>query len=86
MSRYGVIESSENGRTEIDYSAMPEDEIERRIHGYHEKYGTTLTAYSRRFSCAGAAPQEMLDVMDWDCLIRERDQRRSARLASSSRK
>ena len=86
MSRHSVIESSENGRTEIDYSAMPEAEIERRIHGYHEKYGMTLTAYSRRFSCADAAPQEMLDVMDWDCLIRERDQRRRSRLASSNRK
>jgi len=46
----------------------------------------TLTAYLNRFSCAGATPQEMLDVMDWDCLIRERDQRRGTRLASSNRK
>jgi hypothetical protein len=86
MSRHSLIESSENGRTEIDYSAMPEAEIKRRIHGYHEKYGMTLTAYSNRFSSAGATPQEMLDVMDWDCLIRERDQRRGTRLASSNRK
>ena len=81
MSRQSVIESSENGRTEIDYSAMPEAEIERRIHGYHKKFGMTPTAYSRRFSCADAALQEMLDVMDWDCLIRERDLRRAVRPA-----
>ena len=56
MSRHSVIESSENGRTEIDYSAMPDAEVESRIHGYHEKYGMTLTVYSNRFSCGGATP------------------------------
>jgi hypothetical protein len=82
MNRHSVIESSENGRTEIDYSGMTDAEIERRIHGYREKYGVTLAAYSKRFSCAAASPQEMLDVMDWDCLIRERDERRNSRPAA----
>ena len=85
MTRYSVVESSEHGRTRIDYSAMTDAEIERRIHGYNEKHGMLLVVYLKRFSCADANPQEMLEVMDWDCLVRERDERRNARLKSSKR-
>jgi hypothetical protein len=81
MSRRSVIETSEQGRTEIDYSGMTDAEIERRLRRYHGKYGMLLPAYLKRFSCADADPREMLDVMDWDCLIRERDERRNSRPA-----
>lgn len=75
MSRYSVVETSDSGRTEIDYSAMTEAEIARRIRAYNEKYGMTLAAYSKRFSCGSANPHEMAEIMDWDCLIRERSLR-----------
>jgi hypothetical protein len=85
MSRRSVIESSESGREEIDYSSLTETEIARRVHAYQEKYGMTLAAWSRRFSCANATPRELLDLMDWECLVRERDERALARRPSQRR-
>lgn len=76
MTRKAVIESSEHGRIEIDYSAMTLPEIKERIRAYEKKYGQPLSAYNRQFNCGSASPQEMLDIMDWETLVQERADRR----------
>ncbi|MGA2270244.1 MAG: hypothetical protein ABSH44_17365 [Bryobacteraceae bacterium] len=75
MSRRSIVETSENGRTEIHYSSLPGAEIDRRIHAYEERYGATLRNYSLSFSCDAASPHEMNDIMDWERLVEERDER-----------
>jgi hypothetical protein len=75
MSRRSVVETSEGGRTEIDYSSLPGVEIESRIRAYEERYAATLRDYSLSFSCDAASPHELNDIMDWECLVEERDER-----------
>ena len=45
MSRRSIVETSEGGRTEIDYSSLPGVEIESRIRAYEERYAATLRDY-----------------------------------------
>jgi len=75
MSRRSIVETSEGGRTEIDYSSLPGTELDRRIHAYEERYGATLRDYSLSFSCDAASPHELNDIMDWERLVEERNER-----------
>jgi len=75
MSRRSIVETSEDGRTEIDYSLLSGVEIDRRIHAHEERYGATLHDYSLSFSCDAASPHELNDIMDWERLVEERDER-----------
>jgi hypothetical protein len=75
MSRRSIVETSEGGRTETDYSSLPGAEIDRRIHAHEERYGATLRDYSMSFSCDAASPHELNDIMDWERLLEERDER-----------
>ena len=75
MSRRSVVETSEGGRTEIDYSSLPGVEIESRIRAYEERYAATLRDYSLSFSCDAASPHELNDIMDWERLVEEREER-----------
>ncbi|HMD70056.1 MAG TPA: hypothetical protein VKF41_01865 [Bryobacteraceae bacterium] len=75
MSRRSIVETSENGRTEIDYSSLSGVAIDRRIHAYEERYRATLRDYSLSVSCDAASPHELNDIMDWERLVEERDER-----------
>ncbi len=75
MSRRSIVETSEGGRTEIDYSSLPGVEIDIRIHAYEERYGATLRDDSLSFSCDAASPHELNDIMDWERLVEERGER-----------
>jgi RNase P/RNase MRP subunit p30 len=75
MSRRSIVETSEGGRTEIDYSSLTGAEIDRRIHAHEARYGSTLRDYSLSFSCDAASPHELNDIMDWERLVEERDER-----------
>ena len=75
MSRRSIVETSEGGRTEIDYSSLRGTELDRRIHAYEERYGATLRDYSLSFSCDAASPHELNDIMDWERLVEERTAR-----------
>jgi hypothetical protein len=75
MSRRSIVETSEGGRTEIDYSSLSRVELDSRIHVYEERYGAALRDYSLSFSCDAASPHEMNDIMDWERLVEERDER-----------
>lgn len=72
MSKRLVIESSDQGGTEIDYSSLSLREIGRRVRAYETKYGMSFTPYNRQFSCDDATPSEMTDIMDWEYLVEER--------------
>ena len=56
MSRRSIVETSEGGRTEIDYSSLSGIEIDSRIHAHEARYGSTLRDYSLSFSCDAASP------------------------------
>lgn len=51
---------------------MPE--IHSRIRGYEKKYGR-YSRYIKTYSCGDATPSETTDVMDWECLLEEKDRR-----------
>ena len=73
MSKKLIIE--ENGiRTVIDYGSMSLPEIHSRIRGYEKKYGH-YSRYIKTYSCGDATPSETTDVMDWECLLEEKDRR-----------
>jgi hypothetical protein len=80
MKRFSVITSSDGGRQEIDYAALPDTEIEHRIAAYERKYGASLPEYSKTFACDSANAFEVFDIMDWETLVEERDERKEAYL------
>ena len=61
--------------TEINYSTMPDAEINRRIAEYEKRYGMPFERYDRGFSCDHASHQEIFDEMDWETLTEERNDR-----------
>ena len=75
MTRRLVIESSEDGRQEINYSTMPVREISSRIRSYEKKYGSPFPQFLQSYNCDNATPQEITDYMDWKNLVRERSDR-----------
>ncbi|HEY3130371.1 MAG TPA: hypothetical protein VGL91_13005 [Acidobacteriota bacterium] len=79
MSRRLIIESSEQGRREIDYSSLSLREIDRRVKAYEKKYRTSFARHSKQFSCSDASPLEMTDIMDWEYLEQEKKERWLAR-------
>ncbi len=79
MSRKLIIESSEQGRSEIDYSSLSLREIDGRIKAYEKKYGASFARYNKQFSCSDASPREMTDIMDWEYLEQEKKERWRAR-------
>jgi len=74
-TRKVTIYSSESGVTEINYSTMPDTEIDRRIAEYEERYGMPFERYILGFSCDHAGHQEVFDQMDWETLTEERNDR-----------
>lgn len=80
MNRRLVIESSDEGRREIDYSALSAKEIREQLGRYEKKYGMAFAQYDKQFSCDSATPQEMTDFMDWENLMAERKARRKKAL------
>ena len=54
-------------------------EIERHIAAYEKKYGASLTTYLKTFDDDSADPFERLDIMDWETLVEERDERAALR-------
>lgn len=76
MSRKLLIETSE-GTREIHYGALSSGEITRRISEYEKRYGSSFVQFSKHLSCDQIGPQEMTDVMDWECLETERASRQN---------
>ena len=71
MTRKLVIESSEDGRTEINYSSLDVREISGRIQTYEKRYGGSFSKFLKGYSCDNASPQEITDYMDWKNLTQE---------------
>jgi hypothetical protein len=77
MTRKLFIETSD-GKQEINYQTLTSGDILRRIREYEQKYGSPFDAYSGRLSCDRLSPQEMTDLMDWECLEAELTARKQA--------
>lgn len=71
MTRRLVIESSEDGRTEINYSSLDLREISGRIRTYEKRYGRNFSKFLQWYNCDNASPQEITDYMDWKNLTQE---------------
>jgi hypothetical protein len=71
MTRKLVVESSEHGRTEIDYSSLNVREINGRIRTYEKRYGGNFEKFLHVYNCDNASPQEITDYMDWKNLVAE---------------
>jgi hypothetical protein len=71
MTRKLVIESSEDGRKEINYSSLDVGEITGRIRTYERRYGGNFEKFLRSYNCDTASPQEITDYMDWENLVAE---------------
>jgi hypothetical protein len=71
MTRKLVIESSEGGRTEINYSSLDVREITGRIWTYEKRYGGNFEKFLQSYNCDNASPQEITDYMDWKNLVAE---------------
>ncbi len=70
MNRKLLIETLEGSR-EIDYGSLSPGEIAKRISTYEKRFGLSFVQYSSHLSCEQIGPQEMTDVMDWECLEAE---------------
>jgi len=75
MSRKLLVETSDKGRSVIDYASLTMREIERRISSYEKKYGMPFSSYRRQFDCDSALPWESGDLIDWESLVQERKAR-----------
>ena len=75
MNRKLILDSSDEGRTEICYDTLSIEEIESRIQTYEKKYGMPFPQFFADFSSCCASPDEMRDYMDWDCLTEEHAER-----------
>jgi hypothetical protein len=82
MTRKAIIESSERGRIEIDYSAMSMNDLEMRIQEYERKYGMPFSQFDREIGSDSGSPYEMQDLMDWDALVQERTSRKNTHTSS----
>ena len=78
MTLKAIIESSEHGRIEIDYSSMSSRELNRRIRNYQQKYGMSFSGFNRHFSCGSASPRELQDMLDWEDLVCEKLSRKKS--------
>jgi len=75
MSRKLLVETSEGGRSIIDYASLRKRELDERIRAYEKKYGMPFSTYHKQFDCDRALPWESGDLIDWESLVRERKTR-----------
>ena len=82
-----MFESSETDRIVTEYGTLPVRELGKRIVSYEKKYGSTYARYSRQFDCDNALPWETSDLMDWQNLVEEKNERarRSVKRSRSPR-
>ena len=71
MTRKLVIESSEDGRTEINYSSLDVREITSRMRTDEKRYGGKFDKFLQSYNCDTASPLEITDYMDWKNLVAE---------------
>ena len=69
-----VIDSSEDGHSEICYNTLSLEEIESRIQIYGRKYGS-YSQFLAHYCCCCSDDEETTISMDWECLIDERHER-----------
>lgn len=62
-------------RENINYSVLPEGDIEKRIKGYEKKYGKNYDDFYNRFDCGEASLDELTDLLDWENLVEEKKAR-----------
>jgi len=78
MKRTMVTTTSDGTREETDFSVLSDAEINHRISVYEQKYGSSFVEHSDRFSCDTASHEEVFDLIDWETLVEEREERAAA--------
>jgi len=79
MSRILAIKGTE-GEKEVDYSAIPMKEIQKRIKGYEKPYGS-YARFLKGYDCESGTPEDYLILIDWECLLAEIKSRKVAKLS-----
>lgn len=75
MIKRSVFESSEGPRTDVTYSDLTLQQVDRRIGSYEKKYRMPFSRYKKQFSCDDAVLEEVSDFLDWDNLVQEKAER-----------
>lgn len=75
MNRKLVIDSSETGKTVIEYSKLSVQEIESRIKAYEKKHAMSYARFDRSYDCDYATREDTRDLMDWENLVEEKKER-----------
>ena len=63
---------------EIDYTSFPTPQIEHRISVYEAQFGVSLKGCLATFRCETIPFGDLSAVMDWECLVAEREKRKAA--------
>ena len=79
MSRILAVRGTEGDR-EVDYSALPLKEIQKRIKGYEKKYGS-FARFFKSYDCESSPPEDYLTLIDWECLLNEMKSRKGTGLS-----
>jgi hypothetical protein len=79
MSKILAIKGSE-GKREVDYSALSDKEIDKRIKAYEKKYGS-FPKFFRQYDCESSPAEDYVSLVDWECLLDEQKTRKHTRLS-----
>ena len=72
-------------RIQLFHQLIPRTpEVVKRISAYQKKYGSPFVQYNSHLSCEQIGPEEMTDIMDWECLEGELAARQKAVVSASS--
>jgi hypothetical protein len=79
MSRILAIKGTE-GEKEVDYSAIPMKEIQKKVKAYEKQYGS-YSRFLKGYDCESGTPEDYLILIDWECLLAEIKSRKVAKLS-----
>ncbi len=63
-------------RRELDYTSFPTPQIEHRISVYETQFGVSLKSCLGAVRCETVPFGDLSAVMDWECLVAERERRK----------
>jgi hypothetical protein len=79
MSRILAVKGTE-GEREVDYSALPQKAIQKRIKAYEKQLGS-YAKFLRSYDCESSPPDDYLTLIDWECLLSEMKSRKGTGLS-----
>ncbi|HEU4340549.1 MAG TPA: hypothetical protein VFU31_03170 [Candidatus Binatia bacterium] len=79
MSKIVAIKGME-GEKEVDYSALPSKDIDKKIKAYEKRFGS-LAKFLRHDDCESSPAEDYLTLIDWECLLEEQKTRKRGKLS-----